>query len=149
MPNNMLYRQWMQIIGMHMHNFSKARQVFIRTWTNKIVYMLQNLYGYKLHLLLLICTQDINMLTIRKLGEEGYPKRYLNHPTNKNGKSSVEEPPGCNCPWLQILKKKWSICCLHSIWYSGLITKFKNDKKDMNHNTRALKFEDFGMRDIE
>jgi hypothetical protein len=38
---------------------------------------------------------------------------------------------------------------LHSIWYSGLITKFKNDKKAMNHNTRALKFEDFGMRDIE
>jgi hypothetical protein len=53
----MLYRIWMQITDMHRYDFSEARQVYITIRTSKIVYMLQNLYGYKLQLVLLICTR--------------------------------------------------------------------------------------------
>lgn len=57
----------------------------------KQVNLLQNLYGYKLHLVLLTCTRDINMLTIRKLGENGCSETYstrlqtkmVNHPSKK------------------------------------------------------------------
>jgi hypothetical protein len=61
-----------------------------------LVYMLQNLYGYILYLVLLISTQRITTVTKGELKEDECSETNLGQAANKNGESGVESQFHCS-----------------------------------------------------